>query len=346
VENNPLTRVDPNGHFFDIILDIGFIAYDIYSLVREPSWANATYLALDVGAALVPFATGIGAAAKAASYSDDIYDSLRYGDDLYDSYKGYDSVDNIAGACNCFIAGTKVLTDEGEKNIEDIEVGDKVLSKDEETGEQDYKEVVALHRNEKETTYKLSVGNQIIETTDNHPFWVDGKGWVLAVDLKVGYELVQSNGNHLKIDNIEIVHHDEKVKVYNFTVVDFHTYFVSSLGIWVHNINCSAKGLIGKQYEDYLTERMGGNGSFSMGGRDFDGGTGTRWWEAKSGDYWNQISAGKYGGVDKFKSDMGDRLRIATENGATYELHSNSSIPQGIKDWLTKKGIGYMEWLD
>lgn len=77
-----------------------------------------------------------------------------------------------------------------------------------------------------------------METTDNHPFWVDGKGWVLAADLKVGDELVQSNENHLKIDNIEIVHDDEKVTVYNFTVADFHTYFVSSLGIWVHNINC------------------------------------------------------------------------------------------------------------
>ncbi|KQN96006.1 RHS repeat-associated core domain-containing protein [Paenibacillus sp. Leaf72] len=31
--------------------------------------------------------------------------------------------------CNCFTAGTKVLTDQGEKNIEDIEVGDRVLSK-------------------------------------------------------------------------------------------------------------------------------------------------------------------------------------------------------------------------
>jgi len=136
-----------------------------------------------------------------------------------------------------YFAKVKFLTNEGEKNIEDIEVGDIVLSKNEETGEQAYKEVTAIHRNEKDTTYKLSVGNQTIETTDNHPFWVDGKGWVLAVNLKVGDKLVQSNGNHLEIDNIEIVHHDEKVKVYNFTVDDFHTYFVSDLGIWVHNIN-------------------------------------------------------------------------------------------------------------
>lgn len=50
---------------------------------------------------------------------------------------------DVAKACNCFIAGTKVLTDEGEKNIEDIVVGDKVLSKDEATGEVAYKEVTA-----------------------------------------------------------------------------------------------------------------------------------------------------------------------------------------------------------
>ncbi|MNW56489.1 hypothetical protein D3C74_342060 [compost metagenome] len=41
------------------------------------------------------------------------------------------------------------------------------------------------------------------------------------------------------MDKINIVKHDEKVKVYNFTVDDFHTCFVSDLGIWVHNINCN-----------------------------------------------------------------------------------------------------------
>ncbi len=122
----------------------------------------------------------------------------------------------------------------------------------------------------KDTTYKLSVGNQIIETTDNHPFWVDGKGWVLAVDLKVGDELVQSNGNHLKIDNIEIVHHDEKVKVYNFTVADFHTYFVSSLGIWVHNIECKLPNV--KTYEQARNQATDILGDFGEGSTAWIGG--------------------------------------------------------------------------
>ena len=35
----------------------------------------------------------------------------------------------------------------------------------------------------------------------------------------------------------------------------------------------------------------------------------------------------------KFKADMGDRLRIATEHGTTYELFSNTPIPESIKQF-------------
>ena len=38
-----------------------------------------------------------------------------------------------------------------------------------------------------------------------------------------------------------------------------------------------------------------------------------------------------------FRDSMGDRLRIAKDNGATYELFSNTPIPQFYKEWLTKK---------
>ena len=107
----------------------------------------------------------------------------------------------------------------------------------------------------------------------------------------------------------------------------------------------SAKGLIGHGFEDYLTKNIGGDGSFSVDGRDFDGGIGNRWWEAKSGQYWD-ILENNPNKLAKFKSDMGDRLRIATENGATYELFSNTPIPDSIKQWLAKKGITYTELLD
>ena len=90
---------------------------------------------------------------------------------------------------------------------------------------------------------------------------------------------------------------------------------------------------------------IGGKGSFSKGGRDFDGGLETRWWEAKSGNYWNLIMSNPKK-LELFKSSMGDRLRIAKENGATYELFSNTPIPESIKKWLDKKGIPFTELLD
>ncbi|MBS7532022.1 RHS repeat-associated core domain-containing protein [Hazenella sp. IB182353] len=107
----------------------------------------------------------------------------------------------------------------------------------------------------------------------------------------------------------------------------------------------SAKNLVGKDFEDHLTKKLGGNGGFQKGGRDFDGGVDNRWWEAKSAGYWeNTMKDPKR--IDKFKSDMGSRLRIAKENGASYELHSNTPIPSELKSYLNKKGINYYEWLD
>ncbi len=142
--------------------------------------------------------------------------------------------------CNCFTAGTKVQTDKGEKNIEDIEVGDKVLAKDENNsdGELAYKEVENLYRNQRDDIIKLYVENQIVETTDNHPFWVEDKGWVFADELQVGDKLQKADGSNLNIEKVEFVKLDRPVTVYNFTVADYHTYYVTDLDIWVHNTKC------------------------------------------------------------------------------------------------------------
>jgi hypothetical protein len=109
-----------------------------------------------------------------------------------------------------------------------------------------------------------------------------------------------------------------------------------------------AKGLIGHGYEDFLAKSIdGASGAFKAGGREFDGAYdgGKIWFEAKSGRYWEDIVSSEKG-LAKFKSDMGDRLRIATENNATYELFSNTVIPNDVKEWLTKKGIKYTETLE
>ncbi len=68
---------------------------------------------------------------------------------------------------------------------------------------------------------------------------MEGKGWVFADELQVGNKLQKADGSNLAIDKVEFVKLDEPVTVYNFTVADFHTYYITDIGIWVHNTNCS-----------------------------------------------------------------------------------------------------------
>ncbi len=82
------------------------------------------------------------------------------------------TIKNSRKTCNCFTEDTKVLTEDGEKAIKDIQIGDLVLSKDDVTGAVAYKEVVGLFQKEADEIYYIYVGGEIIETTAEHPFWV------------------------------------------------------------------------------------------------------------------------------------------------------------------------------
>lgn len=73
----------------------------------------------------------------------------------------------------CFIAGTKIECLGGEKNIEDIEVGDLVLTRD------GYKPIVRSVCSGEKKIWKLELSNKtVIYGTADHPVWVKNKGFV------------------------------------------------------------------------------------------------------------------------------------------------------------------------
>ena len=79
-------------------------------------------------------------------------------------------------------------------------------------------------------------------TTDNHPFYVQGRGFIEAGSLLVGDKLVSAIGENLLIENYHIELTEEPVPVYNFQVEGFHTYFVGKSAAWVHN-DCTPEQL-------------------------------------------------------------------------------------------------------
>ena len=140
----------------------------------------------------------------------------------------------VAG--KCFVAGTPVLTSAGYVLIEDIEVGDKVWSENPETGEKELKEVVQAFVNETDELVHIHVNGEEIITTPEHPFYVPKKGWVGAIDLRAGNILVLQSGEYVVVELVQHEILESPITVYNFEVEDFHTYYVGTNGILVHNM--------------------------------------------------------------------------------------------------------------
>jgi RHS repeat-associated protein len=81
--NNPLRYVDPDGRAIDVLVDVGSIGYDLFDIGRSvhhgEGVSGTQWLALggDVVGAVLPLATGIGAAIRAANKVDAATDLAR-----------------------------------------------------------------------------------------------------------------------------------------------------------------------------------------------------------------------------------------------------------------------------
>ena len=140
-----------------------------------------------------------------------------------------------------FVAGTMVKTEEGYKAIEEIEVGDKVWSWDEESGKHALKTVVQLFRNEKDVLVHIEVAGEQIQTTLGHPFYVANKGWIKAGELKAGDVLKLYDGREVEISSVRIKE-SKPVTTYNFEVEDSHTYYVTQSDVLCHNMCVAREG--------------------------------------------------------------------------------------------------------
>jgi hypothetical protein len=138
----------------------------------------------------------------------------------------------------CFAAGTPLLTPDGCKPIEEFRVGDLVLSRAEEDADGPVvaKEVLEVFVRTGRVLH-LHVGGQVIRTTAEHPFWVQGEGWLPAGQLRVGDLLVGHDGRWVEVE--DVLDTGEYETVYNLRIADYHTYFVGceewGFSVWAHN---------------------------------------------------------------------------------------------------------------
>jgi hypothetical protein len=84
----------------------------------------------------------------------------------------------------------------------------------------------------------LFVEGEEIRTTANHLFFTDNGWWKAAENLKVGDKILNSKGELKTLIGKSVETLQEPERIYNLNVENFHTYFVGTNGLLVHN-DCS-----------------------------------------------------------------------------------------------------------
>jgi len=148
----------------------------------------------------------------------------RYADDL-----------EVRDVCASFPAGTLVWTPEGPINIELLEAGDVVDARDEQTLLNAPQPVTTTHTRMAEGYHRIETEFGVIEATAEHPFWVQGKGWVEAKEITWEDPIATATGDAVAYSN---TYYAEATPVFNFSVESTPNYFAGEMGLWVHNAGC------------------------------------------------------------------------------------------------------------
>ena len=134
-------------------------------------------------------------------------------------------------SCACFKAGTKIMTSEGEKNIEDIRESDYVLTR------KGFKRVKHAWCNGVKECIKLNIDNTEIICTPDHRFIDSFNNEVEAQDLTKTTSLLKLDTTTLKLQPAYLTAKTSNVvgqyTVYDIEVEDCHEFFAN--GVLVHN---------------------------------------------------------------------------------------------------------------
>jgi methionine-rich copper-binding protein CopC len=150
---------------------------------------------------------------------------------------GQESVQNFQqGGAGCFAPDTRVLLADGRcKTIDQIKAGDVVKSG---TGRNEISTVSDTYTRLSKTVREIrfqppgSQCEESVRTTDEHLFWVDGKGWLMASQLQVGQWLFNDQGRRVQITASERI--QESLLVYNLKLRGDVAFYAN--GILVHDL--------------------------------------------------------------------------------------------------------------
>jgi len=190
--------------------ELGSIQMPAWYLGRNPGKEiiNASYtadLAVDFGrktrnlVGSVEFRNLFG-----TTLSEDSQAANKWNTDKKGSYIAVGVGGPITGrGADCFVANTQVETENGQRAIETLQVGERVLSYSHDRKALEYQPILATRRITKVAFATVTTsGGRSITGTINHPIFVPGRGYVKIQDLRVGDRVIVWQGH--KVGDTEV----------------------------------------------------------------------------------------------------------------------------------------------
>lgn len=133
-----------------------------------------------------------------------------------------------------------MATQDGSIPIGELEEGDKVLAFNENIGETGEYEVTAVWEHTDEVVF-LTIDGEVIETTSDHPFYTQERGWTAVEELEAGFHVRRADGSYGVVEAVSATILSQPM--FNLTVDEAHTYFVGN-GDWLVHNSCKQYDII------------------------------------------------------------------------------------------------------
>lgn len=140
--------------------------------------------------------------------------------------------------CASFAADTLVWSGERGVPIQSLQPGAWVESRSERTYRDSSQLVTHVFNRRAPSYHYVETEASRFAVTEEHPFWVQGRGWTPIRDIEIGAPIATAAGDTLVLQNRRV---DDALQVFNLTVANDSSYFVGEERIWAHNATCTVR---------------------------------------------------------------------------------------------------------
>lgn len=140
--------------------------------------------------------------------------------------------------CASFAADTLVWAGDRAVSIQSLEPGSWVDARSDRTYLDRSQPVTRTFARRASAYHVVETESSRLEVTEEHPFFVQGRGWTAIRDIAVGAPLATAGGDTLVLANRRV---DAALQVFNVTVANDSSYFVGDERVWAHNATCTVR---------------------------------------------------------------------------------------------------------